>query len=680
MRIFELAKELNVSSKDLLAKLRAMGIEAPNHMSALTDAQIAQIRGAPAKEKKAPPAPAKPVAPPPPAPEPEPEPEPVKEEPAENIYIVKGPIVVKEFSEALNLKPNQLIAELMMMNIFAAINATIDFKIAQKIGEKHGLKVELEKAAAAPAAPTPPAPGKKKKEEEEKKPEEGAELEESRPPVVTFLGHVDHGKTSLLDYIRKSTVAKGEDGGITQHIGAYTVEHADRQITFLDTPGHAAFTAMRARGANLTDIAVLVIAADDGVMPQTREAIQHAQAAGVTIIAAINKVDLPGANVDRVKQQLQEMGLSPEDWGGDVICCPVSAITGAGMDNLLEMINLQADMLELKANPRQPATGYVIEARLEPGMGPTATFLVCDGMLKVGDAVVCGATWGRVKALLNDKGHKVRTAGPASPVKVMGLTSVPDAGSEFSSCANDREAREIAESRQAQDRMDSLTAPQRASLDNIFTQMAAESSQQTLNLVLKADVKGSVEAIEQMLQGIKSDKVSLNLVLTGVGNITENDILLATASNAIVVGFHVSAEGGAKAAAKRSGVEIRLYSIIYELFDQIKEAMTGMLEPEFKQRVIGHAEIRQVFALSKRGNVAGCMVTDGRVTSRAKVRVLRKNDVLFEGSLVSLKRYQNDAAEVREGQDCGIRLDNFSDYQEGDTLEFYEIDKIAQAL
>ena len=678
MRIFELAKELNISSKDLLAKLRAMGIEAPNHMSALADEQIAQVReavgGKPAKPEAAPENPAAAPEQPEPAPPATPEPEKV-EPPAENVYIVKGPIIVKEFADVLKLKPNQLIAELMMMNIFAAINATIDFKVAQKVGEKHGVKVEQEKAAPPPPPPPPP-PSKKKEKKEEEEAKGGEEL---RPPVVTFLGHVDHGKTSLLDYIRKSSVVDGEDGGITQHIGAYMVEHMDRPITFLDTPGHAAFTAMRARGANLTDIAVLVIAGDDGVMPQTREAIQHAQAAEVAIIVAINKSDLPGSNPDRVKQQLQEMGLTPEDWGGDIICCPVSAHTGQGMDHLLEMILLQADMLELKANPRQSARGFVIEARLEPGMGPTATFLVSDGTLKVGDAVVCGSTWGRVKALMNDKGHKVRTAGPAAPVKVMGLTSVPDAGSEFIACASDREARSIAESRQEQNRMENLTAPQRASLDNLFSQIS-ENAQQTLNLVLKADVKGSVEAIEQMLQGIKSDKVSLNLVLTGVGNITENDILLATASNAIVVGFHVSAEGGAKAAAKRSGVEIRLYSVIYELFDQIKEAMTGMLEPEFKQRVIGRAEVRQVFSLSKRGKVAGCMVTDGRATSRAKVRVLRKNDVVFEGSLASLKRFQNDAAEVREGQDCGIRLDNFSDYQEGDTLEFYEIDKIAQAL
>ena len=678
MRIFELAKELNISSKDLLAKLRAMGIEAPNHMSALADEQIAQVReavgGKPAKPEAAPEKPAAAPEQPEPAPPATPEPEKV-EPPAENVYIVKGPIIVKEFADVLKLKPNQLIAELMMMNIFAAINATIDFKVAQKVCEKHGVKVEQEKAAPPPPPPPPP-PSKKKEKKEEEEAKGGEEL---RPPVVTFLGHVDHGKTSLLDYIRKSSVVDGEDGGITQHIGAYMVEHMDRPITFLDTPGHAAFTAMRARGANLTDIAVLVIAGDDGVMPQTREAIQHAQAAEVAIIVAINKSDLPGSNPDRVKQQLQEMGLTPEDWGGDIICCPVSAHTGQGMDHLLEMILLQADMLELKANPRQSARGFVIEARLEPGMGPTATFLVSDGTLKVGDAVVCGSTWGRVKALMNDKGHKVRTAGPAAPVKVMGLTSVPDAGSEFIACASDREARSIAESRQEQNRMENLTAPQRASLDNLFSQIS-ENAQQTLNLVLKADVKGSVEAIEQMLQGIKSDKVSLNLVLTGVGNITENDILLATASNAIVVGFHVSAEGGAKAAAKRSGVEIRLYSVIYELFDQIKEAMTGMLEPEFKQRVIGRAEVRQVFSLSKRGKVAGCMVTDGRATSRAKVRVLRKNDVVFEGSLASLKRFQNDAAEVREGQDCGIRLDNFSDYQEGDTLEFYEIDKIAQAL
>ena len=427
------------------------------------------------------------------------------------------------------------------------------------------------------------------------------------------MGHVDHGKTSLLDKIRHAHVAQGEDGGITQHIGAYMVQYHDRSITFLDTPGHAAFTAMRARGANLTDIAVIVIDGVDGVMPQTREAIQHAKAAEVCIMFAINKIDLRNANVDRVKRQLQQDGITPEDWGGDVVCCPVSAVTGDGIDHLLEMILLQADMLELKSNPKRRAQGFVIEARLEAGMGPTANLLVTRGTLQVGDALVCGPYWGKIKALINDQGIKVRTAGPSSAVKCLGMTNVPEPGMEFKVYPDERVARSISEERMAKKRLDDISVPKRASLDDLLRKPTGPEKQY-LSLVLKTDVQGSLEAIQQSLLGIKSDKVSLKIVLAGVGTITENDVLLASASNAIILGFHVSKEDGVSGMAKREGVEIRLYSVIYELLDNVRDAMIGLLVPISKELVIGHAEIRQVFEISKKGKIAGCMVVDGRVS------------------------------------------------------------------
>ncbi len=689
MRVHELAKELDLSSKELLSEIEHLDMPVKSHMSALKEDQVQRIReaveearakreaeaaraaeqSAAEAEQAEPAAPVEEEAKPPAEPE---EPE----ETGPPTVSIKGPVVVKEFADTLGLRPNQLITELMGMNIFASINQKIEQKIAQKIAEKHGFEIEKEKKPPEPK----PAPAPKKKEKKpEPEPDRADEMVE-RPPVVTFLGHVDHGKTSLLDHIRKARVAAGEAGGITQAIGAYSVDYNDRRITFIDTPGHAAFTAMRARGANLTDIAILVIAADDGMMPQTREALRHAQAADVTMMVAINKCDLPGANPDRVKQQLQQEGLTPEDWGGELICCEVSAATGDGIDDMLEMILLQSEILELKANPRRPAQGFVIEAQLEPGMGPTANILIKRGTLKVGDALICGPHWGKVKALIDDRGKKLRTAGPSTAVKCLGLNSVPEAGMEFEVCGNDREAKSIAQERSQERRSEELGSPARkASLDDLLNQTDTTSLKE-LNVVVKADTQGSAEAIEQALKEIESDKVALKIVMSGVGNITVNDVLLASASDAIVLGFHVGKEGQVTSTAKREGVEIRLYSIIYELLDNVRQAMTGLLEPEYRERVLGHAEIKQVFDLSRRARAAGCLVTDGRITSTGKARIMRGRDVVYEGSLASLKRFQNDASEVREGQECGIRVDNFTNFEAGDVIEVYTMDKLEQKL
>jgi translation initiation factor IF-2 len=575
------------------------------------------------------------------------------------------------------MKPNQVIAELMKKNIFASINAEIDLKIAKEIGAKHGFTVRKEEKRK-----TPPPPKIKKVTKPAEQIPDTPDALIHRPPVVTFMGHVDHGKTSLLDKIRNTRVVAGESGGITQHIGAYTVELDDHKITFLDTPGHAAFTAMRARGANLTDIAVLVVAADDGVMPQTIEAIKHAQAAGVCIIIAINKMDLRSANPDRLKQQLQEHEVMVEDWGGPIGCCPVSAMTGEGIDGLLERIIMEAEMLELKANPNKPAHGFVVEAQMEPGMGPTASLLVKSGTLKIGDSVICGPYWGRVKALISDQGKKVRTAGPSTAVKILGLTSVPSAGAEFQVMANDRDAKSLSAAMQQEQRTQALegsAAPKKMSLDDLFG--AADSiEKKELKVIIKGDVQGSLEAIAHSLKGIKSEKVSIKLISTDVGNITVNDVLLASASDAIILGFHTGKENGANAAAKREGVEIRLYSIIYELIDDVESAMKGLLEPELREQVIGNAEIREVFELSKKSKIAGCMVMTGRITSKAIIRIKRGRDILFEGVIGSLKRFQNEANEVRQGQECGIRPDNFMNFEPGDTIEAYLVEKITQEL
>ena len=595
------------------------------------------------------------------------------------IELKKPKVLVKDFAEMMGMKPNMVIAELMKMNVFASINAEIDLKIAKEIGEKHGFTVRKEEKKKAP----PPQPKAAKKLSAKKKDEipDTPDALLPRPPVITFMGHVDHGKTSLLDKIRNTKVTAGESGGITQHIGAYTVEINDHKITFLDTPGHAAFTAMRARGANLTDVVVLVVAADDGVMPQTIEAIKHARAAGVCTIIAMNKMDLRSANPERLKQQLQENEIMVEDWGGDIGCVPVSAETGEGIDSLLERILLESEMLELKANPNKPASGFVVEAQMEPGMGPTASILVKGGTLQVGDNIICGKYWGRIKALISDQGKKVRSAGPSTAVKVLGLTNVPGAGDEFQVVDSDREAKAISEEMQAEDRAQTLqgsVAPKKMSLDDLFGNTGAGKKE--LKVIIKTDVQGSLEAITHSLDGIKSDKVEINIITNDVGNITVNDVMLASASNAIILGFHTGNENGVNAAAKREGVEIRLYSIIYELIEDVESAMKGLLEPELREQVIGEAEIREVFEMSKKSKIAGCMVMGGRITTKASIRIKRGRDILFEGTIGSLKRFQNDAAEVRQGQECGIRPDNFTNFEAGDTIEAYLVEKITQEL
>ena len=601
----------------------------------------------------------------PPTPEPEVEPQ--------KIIHIKPPIVVKQLAIELGLKPHQLIAELMTFNIFANINQTIEPDIASKIAESHGFVLEKErrekgagvhKVEQIVVAPPPPVI---EKEEELK----------ARGPIITFMGHVDHGKTSLMDAIRKTRVAAGEAGGITQHIGAYSVEHNGAKITFIDTPGHAAFTAMRARGANVTDIVVLVIAADDGIMPQTIEAINHARAAPhVKIMVAINKIDLPSANIDRVKKQLQERELAPEDWGGETIVCPVSATKGTGHDHLLEMMTLQAEVMELKASPTATPRGTVIEAQVEAGRGPTATVIVQMGTLKVGDPFICGDYSGKVKSLLDDRGQPIKKAGPSTPVKVLGFTGLPNAGDELLVMDSERSAKTLSEERLLAKRADKLTVPQRATLESL---LEAADGKKVLRIVLKCDAQGSLEALVGALEQIESKKINLEIIHSAVGPISESDILLASASNAVVVGFNVKVENMAVSAAKREGVQVKLYSIIYELLDQIKEAMAGLLDPEHRETVIGHAEVKQVFELS-RGIVAGCLVTDGRIARAARARVLRKRQPVYDGGISTLRRFQDDVKEVRSGLECGIKLGDFSEYQVGDIIECYQLEAIAQKL
>src|SRR6478752_4827950 len=617
----------------------------------------------------------------------EPPPEPAEQAPAEvtltpadveagpqqKVLLMKPPIVVKHFANELGLKPHQLIAELMTHNIFANINPTIEPDIAAKIAEHHGFLLEKERREKGAGVHkveqlvvAPPLPVIEKKEE--LKP---------RAPIITFMGHVDHGKTSLLDAIRKTRVAAGEAGGITQHIGAYSVDHNGHKITFIDTPGHAAFTAMRARGANVTDIVVLVVAADDGLMPQTIEAINHAKAAPhVKIMVAINKVDLPSANIDRVKKQLQERELSPEDWGGETIVCEVSATKGTGIDHLLEMMALQAEVMELKASPTATPRGTVIEAQVEAGRGPTATVIVQMGTLGIGDPFICGDYAGKVKSLIDDRGKPMKEAGPSTPVKVLGFSGLPQAGDEFLVMESERSAKVLSEERLLGRRADKLAAPQRATLESL---LEAADGMKHLRIVLKCDAQGSLEALTGALLQIESKKVDLEIIHAGVGPISESDILLASASNAVVIGFNIKVESMAVGAAKREAVQVKLYSIIYELIDQIKEAMAELLDPEHRETVIGHAEVKQVFKLSK-GIVAGCLVTDGRIARTARARVLRRRQPVYDGGLSTLRRFQDDVKEVRVGLECGIKLGDFSEYQVGDIIECYLLEAVAQKL
>ncbi len=595
------------------------------------------------------------------------------------LITMKPPIVVRDLAEQLKKKPFQLIADLMELNVFANVNQAIDEAIAQRLCAKHGFRFEVEKRERGGGVVH--APVKKLELDIDDKVEDLV----LRPPVVTIMGHVDHGKTTLLDVIRKANVAAGEAGGITQHIGAYTISfpHPERpkeiqQITFLDTPGHAAFSAMRARGANVTDIVILVVAANDGVMPQTLEALSHALAAKVPIIVAVNKCDHPNANQMKVRQQLQDKGLVCEEWGGETIFQDVSALTKQGVDKLLELILLQAEIMELKANPKRRAKGNVVESGLEPG-GPTATVLVRKGTLRVGDIVICGQYYGKVRALINEEDKRLKEAAPSVAVRILGMNGVPQAGLEFSVVENEKQARNLAEERaMAARELDNVERRPKVTLENLFATMDSTAAK-VLKVVVKADAQGSVEAIVEALRKIESAKVSLEIIHYAVGTITESDVLLASASKAIVLGFHTRIDNSVSEVAKREGVQIKLYTIIYELVDQVKDAMAGLLDPLTKEVVAGAAEVRQIFPLSKGGNVAGCIVNAGRIV-KGKVRVMRRKGLIYEGVTLSLRRFQDEVNEARSGMECGIRIDGFNDFLVGDSIECYTFEKIKQTL
>jgi translation initiation factor IF-2 len=594
------------------------------------------------------------------------------------VITIKPPIIVRALAEALKQKPFSIIAELMKLRVMATVNQSIDEKIAAQVAAHFGFRFEAEKRAK----------GEGIVHQQERKVEldvdDKPEDLKPRAPVVTIMGHVDHGKTSLLDVIRKANVAAGEAGGITQHIGAYTISvpHPERktdlaQITFLDTPGHAAFSSMRARGANVTDIVVLVVAANDGVMPQTLEALAHAKAAKVPILVAVNKCDHPNANPLKVRQQLQEKGLVPDDWGGDTIYVECSALTKQGVDKLLEMILLQADLLELKANPDRHAKGNVIESGVSAG-GPTATVLVRKGTLHLSDVVICGEFYGKVRALINEEGQRLKVAGPSVAVSVLGLNGVPEAGWEFSSVDDEKAARALAEERAMAAKSQELENRSKVTLENLFASLEAAQNK-VLRVVVKADTQGSVEAIVEALKKIESDKVSLEVLHSDVGTITENDVALASASKAVILGFHTRLDSTAAEKAKHASVQIKLYAIIYELIDEVKASMAGLLDPLIKETVVGSAEVRQVFELSKGLPVAGCTVTAGRV-ARGKVRVRRHKDIIYEGVTQSLRRFQDEVNEVRAGMECGIRIEGFGEIQVGDVIECYAIEKVAAKL
>lgn len=572
-------------------------------------------------------------------------------------------IIIKDLALKINQQTSEIIKALMLKGIMATANQEIDFDTAVAIAEEYDVLVEkMEEVDIL---------------EEFFKQEEDDENDlVSRPPVVVVMGHVDHGKTSLLDAIRNSNVTDREHGGITQHIGASVVYANDQEITFLDTPGHEAFTAMRLRGAMATDIAILVVAADDGVMPQTIEAINHAKAAGVQIIIAVNKIDKPGANQERVKQELVEHGLIAEDWGGDTICVPVSALEGTNLDQLLEMILLVSEMGELNANPNKKARGTIIEAQLDKGRGPVATVLVQEGTLKVGDSIVAGAAYGRIRAMLDDKGKRVKSAGPSVPVEILGLSEVPIAGDAFYTAKNEREARHIAEKVNARNREKLIQhTPHKVTLDDIFSQIKAGEMKE-LNIIVKADVQGSVEAVKQSLVKLSNEEVMINIIHGGVGAVNESDVMLASASNAIIIGFNVRPEATAKTVAEKEEIDIRLYRVIYNAIEDVEAAMKGMLEPEFREKVIGQAQIRQTFTVSGVGTIAGAYVQEGKLMRNAKARVVRDGIVVYEGALASLKRFKDDVKEVNTGYECGFMLEKFNDIKEGDIVEAFIMEEI----
>ncbi|MES5956271.1 translation initiation factor IF-2 [Bacillus fungorum] len=681
IRVHEYAKQHNISSKDLMTKLKEMNIEVSNHMTMLDDEVVNKLDNEYQAEK------------PSVADEFEVEEKVVRSKKNSNKKKKKGKgnedkrqenfagrqqtqtvetpdkitfsgsLTVGDLAKKLSKEPSEIIKKLFMLGIMATINQDLDKDTIELIATDYGIEVEEEVIVSETEFET----FMDEQDDEEN-------LKE-RPAVVTIMGHVDHGKTTLLDSIRNSKVTAGEAGGITQHIGAYQVEVNDKKITFLDTPGHAAFTTMRARGAQVTDITILVVAADDGVMPQTVEAINHAKAAGVPIIVAVNKMDKPAANPDRVMQELTEYELVPEAWGGDTIFVPISAIQGEGIDNLLEMILLVSEVEEYKANPNRYATGTVIEAQLDKGKGTIATLLVQNGTLRVGDPIVVGTSFGRVRAMVSDIGRRVKVAGPSTPVEITGLNEVPQAGDRFMAFADEKKARQIGESRAQEALLAQRGEKSKLSLEDLFQQIQ-EGDVKEINLIVKADVQGSVEAMAASLRKIDVEGVKVKIIHTGVGAITESDIILASASNAIVIGFNVRPDVNAKRTAELENVDIRLHRIIYKVIEEIEAAMQGMLDPEFEEKVIGQAEVRQTFKVTKVGTIAGCYVTDGKITRDSGVRIIRDGVVIFEGQLDTLKRFKDDVKEVAQNYECGITIERYNDLKEGDIIEAYIMEEV----
>jgi len=677
VRIYEYAKEIGKQSKDLITVLKDANIEVSNHMSMLTEEGLAKLdsvfkkeeiqeeqtsnnEGKKNKKKKNKKEKVKKSQ----KQQPAIIEVPTEESISEDTILVKDGMTVGELSEALSVSSTELIKKLFMeLKIMANINQSLTLEQIELIAMDYGKEIQEEVEI--------------NKEDLDLYFEvEDAEKDlKERAPIVTIMGHVDHGKTTLLDTIRNSRVTAGEAGGITQHIGAYQVRAKDKKITFLDTPGHAAFTTMRARGAKITDVTILVVAADDGVMPQTIEAINHAKAADVPIIVAVNKMDKPQANPDRVMNELVEYGLISEEWGGDTIFVPISALKGEGIDELLENILLVTEMQELKANPNRLALGTVIEAKLDKGRGAVATLLVQNGSLNVGDPVVVGNTYGRVRAMINDRSKNIQTAKPSTPVEITGLQDVPNAGDRFVVFGDEKTARQIGEKRQQQYIETTRQANSAVSLDTLFEQMK-QGEMKDLNIIIKADVQGSVEALAMSLAKIDVEGVNVRIIHTGVGAINESDITLAVASSAVVIGFNVRPDNNAKQMAQTEQVDIRLHSIIYKVIEEIEAAMTGLLDPEFVEKVIGLAEVRQVYKVSKIGTIAGAYVTEGKVSRDGKVRVIRDSVVIYEGEIDTLRRFKDDVKEVQSGYECGMTVENFNDIKEGDVFEVYIMEEV----
>ncbi len=652
IRIYELAKELKTSSKDLIEDIKELGLEVNSHMSTLTNEEAILVKSLLKDEEDK-------------------EEDENIQEGNEVIIEIGDSIIVKDLADKIGVNPSQVITKLIELGVMVNQNQEIDSEIAIIIGEEFDVKFiveEIDKEIEVIEEST-------LVDELEIDFEDKEEDLKPRAPIVTVMGHVDHGKTSLLDAIKKTSVTSSEAGGITQHIGAYSVDVNNRKISFLDTPGHEAFTSMRARGAQVTDIAILVVAADDGVMPQTIEAINHAKAAEVPIIVAINKIDKPSANIDKLKQELVENGLMPEDWGGDTITVPVSALKNEGIDELLEMILLVAEMQELKANPNRNAVGTIVEAQLDKGKGPMATVLVGKGTLKVGDLVVSGSASGRIRAMFDYKGNKVEEAGPSMPVVILGLSEVPNAGDLLYGVDDEKTARALAEDNKGIYRAQQMRSDQKVSLDDLFEKIKLGEIKD-LNIIIKGDVRGSIEALKQSLEKLDTEEVKTNIIHTGVGGITESDIMLASASNAIVVGFNVRPNLNATEVSKREKVDIRTYRIIYEAIEDIKSAIMGMHAPTIVEEVIGRAEIRATFRLPTGNSVAGIHVSNGKITRNSKIRLLRDDIVIFEGGIISLKRFKDDAREVLAGYEAGLGLENYNDIKEGDILEAYILKEI----